>query len=120
MFIESIPNRASPPAILLRESWRDEKGRTHKCTLANLSKVPADLLEGLNALLKGGTVIGTGAGEIAIERSLAHGHVAAALGMISKIALDRLILSTANGKASRRFCDLAVAMIVDQLITPPQ
>jgi transposase len=118
MFIESIPNRSSPPAILLRESWRDEEGRTHKRTLANLSKVPADLLEGLKALLKGGTVIGTGVGEIEIERSLAHGHVAAALGMISKIALDRLILSTAKDKASRRSCALIVAMIVDRLIAP--
>jgi Transposase DDE domain len=118
MFIESIPNRGSPPAILLRESWRDEEGRTHKRTLANLSKVPADLLEGLKALLKGGTVIGTGPGEIEIERSLAHGHVAAVLGMISKIALDRLILSTAKDKASRRSSALIVAMIVDRLIAP--
>ena len=66
MFVETIPNRGSPPAILLRESWRDEEGRTHKRTLANLSKLPADLLEGLKALLKGSTVIGTGAD--AIER----------------------------------------------------
>jgi transposase len=118
MFIESIPNRGSPPAILLRESWRDEEGRTHKRTLANLSKVPADLLEGLKALLKGGTVIGTGPGEIEIERSAPHGHVAAVLGMISKIALDRLLLSTAKDEASRRSCALIVAMIVDRLIAP--
>jgi transposase len=118
MFIETIPNRGSPPAILLRESWRDEEGRTHKRTLANLSKVPKDLLEGLKALLKGGTVIGTGPGEIEIERSAPHGHVAAVLGMISKIALDRLILSTAKDKASRRSCALIVAMIVDRLIAP--
>jgi transposase len=118
MFIESIPNRGSPPAILLRESWRDEEGRTHKRTLANLSKVPADLLEGLKALLKGGTVIGTGPDEIEIERSAPHGHVAAVLGMISKIALDRLLLSTAKDEASRRSCDLIVAMIVDRLIAP--
>jgi transposase len=118
MFIETIPNRGSPPAVLLRESYRDEEGRTQKRTLANLSKLPKDLIERLKALLKGGTVIGTGTGEIEIERSLAHGHVAAALGMISKIALDRLILSTAKDKASRRFCDLIVAMIVDRLIAP--
>lgn len=118
MFVETIPNRNSPPAILLRESWRDEEGRTHKRTLANLSKVPADLLEGLKALLKGGTVIGTGPDEIEIERALAHGHVAAALGMLRRIALDRLILSTAKDEASRRCCDLVVAMIVDRLIAP--
>lgn len=118
MFIESVPNRDSPPAILLRESWRDEDGRTHKRTLANLSKLPADLVERLKGLLKGGTVIGRGPEDIRIERALGHGHVAAALGMIRKIALDRLILSTAKDEASRRHCDLVGAMIVDRLIAP--
>jgi hypothetical protein len=53
-----------------------------------------------------------------IERSLPHGHVAAVLGTIRKIALDRLILSTAKDAASQRFCDLVVAMVVDRLIAP--
>ena len=53
-----------------------------------------------------------------IERSLPHGHVAAALGMIRKIALDRLILSTAKDAEARRYCDLVVAMMVDRLIAP--
>jgi transposase len=118
MFIETIPNRDSPPAVLLRESYRDEQGRSQKRTLANLSKLPRDLIDGLKALLKGGTVIGRGAGELEIERSLPHGHVAAALGMIRKIALDRLILSTTKDAASRRHCDLVMAMMVDRLIEP--
>ena len=118
MFIETVPNRTSPPAVLLRESYRDEQGRAQKRTLANLSKLPGDVIDGLKALLKGGTVIGTGPDEMQIERSLPHGHVAAALGMLRKIALDRLILSTAKDAASRRYCDLVVAMIVDRLITP--
>jgi len=118
MFIETVPNRSSPPAVLLRESYRDERGRAQKRTLANLSKLPGDVVDGLRALLKGGTVIGTGPGELEIERALPHGHVAAALGMIRKIALDRLILSTTKDAASRRFCDLVVAMIVDRLIAP--
>jgi transposase len=118
MFIETVPNRDSPPAVLLRESYRDEQGRSQKRTLANLSKLPRDLIEGLKALLKGGTVVGTGPGELEVERSLPHGHVAAALGMIRKIALDRLILSTAKDAASRRNCDLVVAMMVDRLIEP--
>lgn len=118
MFIETIPNRDSPPAVLLRESYRDEQGRTQKRTLANLSKLPGDVVDALKALLKGGTVIGTQPGELEIERSLPHGHVAAALGMIGKIALDRLILSTAKDPASRRYCDLVVAMMVDRLIEP--
>lgn len=118
MFIETVPNRKSPPAVLLRESYRDEHGRAQKRTLANLSKLPRDVVDALRALLKGGTVIGTGPDELGIERSLPHGHVAAALGMIRKIALDRLILSTAKDAASRRHCDLVVAMIVDRLIAP--
>src|SRR5271169_2984176 len=118
MFIETAPNRTSPPAVLLRESYRDEQGRAQKRTLANLSKLPDDVVDGLRALLRGGTVIGTRPDEMRIERSLPHGHVAAALGMLRRIALDRLILSTAKDAESRRHCDLVVAMIVDRLITP--
>jgi hypothetical protein len=118
MFIETVPNRASPPAVLLRESFRDDQGRAQKRTLANLSKLPGAVLEGLKALLRGGIVIGTDPASLRIERALPHGHVAAALGTIRKIALDRLILSTAKDPASRRFCDLVVAMIVDRLIAP--
>src|SRR6201993_567213 len=118
MFIETVPNRDSPPAVLLRESYRDEHGRSQKRTLANLSKLPRDVIDSLKALLKGGRVIGTGPGELGIERSLPHGHVAAALGMIRKIALDRLILSTAKDTASGRYCDLVLAMMVDRLIAP--
>jgi transposase len=66
----------------------------------------------------GGTVVGKGAGELETERSLPHGHVAAVLGMIRKIALDRLILSTTKDAASRRHCDLVVAMMADRLIEP--
>ena len=58
MFIETIPNRGSPPAVLLREAYRDEHGRAQKRTLANLSKLPGDLIGGLKALLKGGALTG--------------------------------------------------------------
>jgi hypothetical protein len=118
MFIETVPNRGSPPAVLLRESYRDERGRTQKRTLANLSKLPGDVVDGLRALLQGGTVIGTGPDELEVERALPHGHVAAVLGTMRKIALDRLILSTRKDAASRRCCDLVVAMIVDRLVAP--
>jgi transposase len=118
MFIETVPNRDSPPAVLLRESYRDEQGHSQKRTLANLSKLPRDMIDTLKAVLKGGTVVGTGPQELEVERSLPHGHVAAALGMIRKIGLDRLILSAAKDPASRRCCDLIVAMMVDRLIAP--
>src|SRR5258706_3536704 len=118
MFIETVPNRSSPSAVLLRESYRDEQGRTQKRTLANLSKLPSDVIDALKAFLKGATVLGTGPDDLEIERSLPHGHVAAVLGTIRKIALDRLILSTAKDAVSRRHCDLVVAMMVDRLIAP--
>jgi hypothetical protein len=118
MFIETVPNRDSPPAVLLRESYRDEQGRSQKRTLANLSKLPRDIIDTLKAVLKGATVIGTGPQELEVERSLPHGHVAAALGMIRKIGLDRLILSASKDPASRRCGDLIVAMMVDRLIAP--
>ena len=121
MFIETVPNRTSPPAILLRESYRDEAGKAQKRTLANLSKLPASLIAGLKGLLKGGVAMPTTAGSaseegLRIERSLPHGHVAAGLGMLRKIDLDRLLLSTAKDEASRRFCDLTVGLIVDRLL----
>jgi len=118
MFIETVPNRDSPPAVLLRESYRDEQGRSQKRTLANLSKLPVDMIDTLKAVLKGATVVGTGPQELEVERSLPHGHVAAALGIIRKIGLDRLILSASREPASRRCCDLIVAMMVDRLIAP--
>ena len=91
MFIETVPNRTSPPAILLRESYRDEAGKAQKRTLANLSKLPASLIAGLKGLLKGGVAIPTAPGAaseegLRIERSLPHGHVAAGLGMLRKIS----------------------------------
>ena len=123
MFIETVPNRTSPPAILLRESYRDEAGKAQKRTLANLSKLPASLIAGLKGLLKGGVAMPTAPGAagdegLKIERSLPHGHVAAGLGMLRKLHLDRLLLSTAKDEASRRFCDLTVGLIVDRLLTP--
>ena len=118
MYIETVPNRDSPPAVLLRESYRDEKGVTQKRTLANLSKLPDEVVAVLKAILKGGTLSSASPEDLRIERSLPHGHVAAVLGMIRKIALDRLLLSTAKDRASRRHCDLVVAMMVDRLIEP--
>ena len=118
MFIETVPNRNSPPAVLLRESYRDENGKAQKRTVANLSKLPAGLIAGLKGLLKGGVVLGEGDDGLSIERSLPHGHVAAGLGMIRKIALDRLMLSTAKDDASVRHRDLIVGLIVDRLVAP--
>ena len=90
MYIESVPNRDSPPAILLRESYRDGN-RVRKRTLLNLSHWPAEHVEGLRGVLKGGVVIPAGQQALTVERSLPHGHVAAVLGTARAIGLDRLL-----------------------------
>jgi len=79
MYIESVPNRNSPPAILLRESYRDG-GKIKKRTIANLSNWPTELVEGLRTLLKGGKVAPADQETIIVRRALPHGHVAAVLG----------------------------------------
>ena len=117
MFIDTVPNRSSPPAILLREAYR-EGGKAKKRTLANLSKLPPDLIAGIRALLAGAKAVGPGADGFQIARALPHGHVAAALGLVRKIALDRLLLSTAKDAQSRRHRDLVVALLIDRLVAP--
>jgi hypothetical protein len=73
MYIETVPNRNSPPAILLRESYREE-GKVHKRTLCNLSDWPTEHVEGLRGVLKGGTVIPAEQEAFTITRSLPHGQ----------------------------------------------
>ena len=79
MYIETIPNRTSPPAILLREGYR-ENGKVVKRTLANLSHWDARLVEHFRVLLKGGVAVESLGSVLTIERALPHGHVAAVLG----------------------------------------
>src|SRR5579864_2707952 len=112
MYIEAVPNRNSPPAILLRESYR-VGNKVKKRTLLNLSDWAPEHIEGLRGVLKGGTVLPPGQDAIVIKRSLPHGHVAAALGTVRKIGLDHLLGPTGN-----RCRDLVIAMIVARLIDP--
>src|SRR5271170_3533625 len=112
MNIETVPNRSSPPAILLRESFRED-GKIKKRTLANLTDWPKELVEGFRALLKGGTVIAAERDAVSIRRSLPHGHVAAVLGSLRATGLDRIL-----GPAGNRPRDLVIAMIVARLIAP--
>jgi hypothetical protein len=116
MYIESVPNRASPPAILLRESYRDGKS-IRKRTLLNLSSWPAEHVEGLRGVLKGGVVIPAGQEALRVERSLPHGHVAAVLGMARAVGLD-LLLGPKTGDEPNRPRDLVMAMIVSRIIAP--
>ncbi len=119
MYIEKVPNRNSPPCILLREASRNGKKITKK-TIANLSKWPEHIVEGLRALLRGGTVIENnrtclpvGRDGFNIIRSLPHGHVAAVLKSLRKLGIDKII----DRKASR-MRSLVVAMIVARIIDP--
>ena len=112
MYIESVPNRQSPPAILLRESYR-EGGKVRKRTLLNLSDWPAERIAGFKMLLKGGTVIPQDQQAITITRSLPHGHVAAALGTARKIGLDRLL-----GPDGNRCRDLVLALVINRVLEP--
>ena len=79
MYVAVIPNRSSPPAILLRESYR-EAGKTKNRTLANLSRWPAERIEQLRAVLLRGDHLLPAAEAVEIVRALPHGHVLAALG----------------------------------------
>ena len=112
MYIESVPNRNSPPCILLRESYR-EFGKTKKRTIANLSKLPKQLVAQLDALLRGGVLVDSFEKSLDIVRSLPHGHIAAVLGSVRRIGLDRIL----NSRPSREKT-LVIAMIVARIINP--
>jgi len=112
MYVESVPNRNSPPAILLRETYRQD-GKVKKRTLLNLSDWPRERVEGLRTLLKGGVVVPPGTQPLQVIRTLPHGHVAAVLGVVGKIGLDRLL-----GPQGNRPRDLVLAMIVSRIIAP--
>lgn len=111
MYIDVVPNRNSPPAVLLREAWR--KGRkTCKRTLANLSDWPKEKIETFRRLLRDEPLVSP-LDLFATQKTLPHGHVQAVREMIAKLELDRLI--------SAQHCrerDLVVAMIVQRLIAP--
>ncbi len=111
MYIEAVPNRKSPPAVLLRESYRQD-GKVKKRTLANLSKWSPELVEGLRILLKKGTAVPDFQSSFDIVRSQPHGHIAALLGSLRKIGLDRCL----GPPGPQR--DLVVALIVARLAHP--
>ena len=99
MFIERIPNRNSPPAILIRESYREGQ-KVKKRTLANLSNLPAPLIEAIGALLKCARIEQSIEETFEIQRAWPHGHVAAVLGMLRKTGLDKLSLKAALSRGA--------------------
>ncbi|HEX8813193.1 MAG TPA: IS1634 family transposase [Terracidiphilus sp.] len=111
MHIDVVPNRNSPPAILLREAWR-EGNKTRKRTLANLSDWPKERIETFRRVLRDEPLVSP-QDLFATQKTLPHGQVQAVLEMIGRLELDRLI---AAPRCRER--DLVVAMIVQRLIAP--
>ncbi len=92
MYVTRVPNRGSPPAVLLRESYR-EGGKVKTRTLANLTRWPEPKVEALSQVLKGRPPRVDVAEAFQITRSLQHGHVAAVLGTAARLEIAELIES---------------------------
>ena len=112
MYVTRVPNRGSPPAVLLRESYR-EAGKVKTRTLANLSRWPEHKVDKLQRALKGLPTASDLSEAFEITRSLQHGHVAAVLGTARRLGLPELIDAT----PSRRR-ELVMAMLAAQVIAP--
>ena len=114
MYVAKVPNRKSPPAILLRESYR-QGGKVKSRTLANLTHLPSQQIEALRSALAGSAAAPAAPlpDAFRISRSLPHGHVAAVLGCLRNLELDS-ILDPAPGRQR----DLVIAMIVARIIEP--
>jgi hypothetical protein len=108
MFIATIPNRNSPPAILLREGYRED-GKVKTRTLANLTGLPPEKIEALKAALRG-EAVGT---DPVAESTLPHGHVLAVTGMIHKLGLDKLLFGKRH-----HLRELSLALVAGRVIEP--
>jgi transposase len=110
MYVTVVPNRKSPPATLLRESYREE-GKVKNRTLANISDWPPEQVEALRAVLKGDLI---GVGPMPeVEASLPHGHVTAVLGTARRLGMEKLL----SGKRGRER-DLVMALVCGRVLAP--
>jgi transposase len=114
MYVATVPNRSSPPAILLRESYR-EAGKVKTRTLANITHLPSDRIEALRHALAGtAPAVGLPLSDaFVIARSRPHGHVAAVLGSLRHLQLDSILAPRPS-----RQRDLVIALIVARIIDP--
>jgi hypothetical protein len=111
MYVAVVPNRNSPPAILLREGYR-EGGKVKSRTLANLSHWPPQKIEALRRVLRGEAIV-SAQDAFDIARTRPHGHVAAVLGTLRGLGLDRLIGAKRSAERER-----VVAMICARVLAP--
>jgi Transposase DDE domain len=112
VYITTIANRNSPPAVLLRESYR-EQGKVKSRTLANLSRWPEAKIDALRRVLADEPMQPAATQRFEIERALAYGHVAAALGTLRRIGLERIL-----PRRPERLARLITAMIVARVVEP--
>jgi transposase len=113
MYIAIVPNRNSPPAILLRESYRED-GKVKTRTLANLSMLPPQAIDVLRRTLKGEELVAArDAFEIVEGGSRFHGHIDAVLTSMKQLGFFELIASRRG-----RERDLVVAMVVARILDP--
>jgi transposase len=111
MYIDVVPNRSSPPAVLLRESSR-EGGKIRKRTLANLSALPPEAIEMLRRVLRGEKLVAAEE-SVRVERSTCYGHVAAVLGTIRRLRLDQVLGTKRSPERDR-----VLAMVVARVLAP--
>lgn len=111
MYVARVPNRKSPPAILLRESYR-ENGKVKSRTLANLSKLPESIIELIQRSLKGEKLVPLNE-TFEIVGSLHHGHVSAVLTAMKRLDLPGLI-----APRSSRIRRLVLALIASRILQP--
>jgi len=111
MYVATVPNRSSPPAFLLRESYR-EGGKVRNRTLANLSHLPRAQIEALRRVLRGEQLAPVES-LFEIVRSLPHGHVVAVLGVLRRLQLDHLLAARRS-----RQRDLVCALLVARVLQP--
>jgi transposase len=114
MYVATVPNRNSPPAILLRESYRQD-GKVKTRTLANITHLRSQQVQALRLALAGSLATPSASlpDSFHISRSLPHGHVAAVLGCLRNLHLVSIL-----DPAPSRQRDLVIAMIVARIIDP--
>ena len=116
MYIDTVPNRGSPPTILIRESYR-EAGKVRKRTIANITRLPEDVIEQIRAVLRGAVVAGDPVERLKrafnISRSVSHGDACAVLAALRGCGIDKAI--DPRRSPAR---DLAVAMVAQRILAP--
>ena len=114
MYVATVPNRNSPPAILLRESYRQD-GKVKTRTLANISHLHSHQIDALRSALSGSVVPAAPPLPDAffVSRSLPHGHAVAVLGCLRNLQLDSIL-----DPVPSHHRDLVIAMIVARILDP--